>query len=334
MSEAAANPIPDEIAPGMWRLTFPIPTFLKAVNAYLIRDREGYAFVDCGMDTPECWAALGDQLAALNVPLTAIHTIVATHGHPDHTGMANRIRAESDASIWLHGSEVGFIEYRRGETSSALLHAWLLRYGVPREEASGMAANVREGDKATPEVQPTHLLEAGQELPIGDYTFEVQWTPGHTPGHVCFYEPARRMLLSGDHILQDVAPNVSLQPFSDENPMPGYLRSLEWLAEMPIDLTLPGHGLPFPSPRERATSLIAHQRDRQAQLRTLLTKQRQTAWELSAQVWANSKPNNWSQFQPRLRRNAMATLAAHLELLADQGDARRVEDGIVAYQAP
>ena len=317
----------------MWRLIFPIPTFLKAVNAYLVRDREGYAFVDCGMDTEECWAALDIQLAALNVPLSAIHTIVATHGHPDHTGMADRIRGESGASVWLHSSEQAFIAYRRSDSSSELLHAWLLRFGVPAGEAADMAAHVREGDKATPAVQPTHLLEAGQEMPVGEYTFEVQWTPGHTPGHVCLYEPSRQMLLSGDHILQDVAPNVSLQPFSDENPMPGYLRSLEWMAEMPISLTLPGHGVPFPSPRERVLSLIAHQQDRQAHVRTLLTASRQTAWELASQVWADSKPNSWSQFAPRLRRNAMATLAAHLELLTDRGQARRTEDGVVAYSA-
>ena len=309
-------------------------TFLKAVNAYLVQDRDGYAFVDRGMDTDECWAALGGQLGALNVPVSAIHTIVATHGHPDHTGMADRIRAESDAAVWLHSSELPFIEYRRSDSSSELLHRWLLRYGVPADEAAAMAMRVREGDKATPAVQPTHLLEAGQELPIGDYTFEVQWTPGHTPGHVCLYEPGQRMLLSGDHILQDVAPNVSLQPFSDENPMPGYLRSLEWLAELPIELTLPGHGLPFPSPRNRVKSLIAHQTERQAQLRTLLSRDPRTAWQLASQVWADSKPNNWSQFQPRLRRNAMATLAAHLELLADRGKACRVEDGVVAYCRP
>jgi glyoxylase-like metal-dependent hydrolase (beta-lactamase superfamily II) len=327
------TPAPDEVAPGIWRLIFPIPTYLKAVNAYLVRAGDGYAFVDCGMDTDECRQALVEQLAALNVAVGGIHTIVATHGHPDHTGMANHIREQSDADVLLHSSELPFIDYRRADNSRQLVHDWLLRYGVPAAEAADVASNIRDGDKATPAVQPTKLLEAGQQLPLGDYTFEVQWTPGHTPGHVCLYEPVRRMLLSGDHILQDVAPNVGLQPFSDENPMPGYLRSLEWLAEMPIETTLPGHGQPFPSPRERAMGLIGHQRDRQAHVRSLLVRQPQTAWELSAQVWADSKPNNWSQFSPRLRRNAMATLAAHLELLADRGQARRIDDGARSYAA-
>ncbi|HLY67766.1 MAG TPA: MBL fold metallo-hydrolase, partial [Chloroflexota bacterium] len=134
--------VPTELAPGIWRLVFEMPWFfLKSVNAYLIRDREGYALVDCGMDNEECWTQLTEQLAALHVPLTAIHTILATHGHPDHTGMANRLRQQQvDTRVWLHASEEAFIDYRRGEHSTELLERWLVRYGVPTEEASDMAS--------------------------------------------------------------------------------------------------------------------------------------------------------------------------------------------------
>jgi len=331
MPDPAVTAAPQEVAPGIWRLVFPINTFLKSVNAYLVSDGGGYALVDCGMDTEECWAELHAQLAALNVPLHALHTIVATHGHPDHTGMADRIRRETEVAVWLHASEQAFIEYRRSDSSAELLERWLLRYGVPAEEAADMVSRVRDGDRATPAVTPTHLFEGGEDLPVGDYTFEVHWTPGHTPGHVCLYEPARRMLLCGDHILQEVAPNVSLQPYTTENPMPGYLSSLQWMTDMPIELTLPGHGLPFSDPRERVAALIGHQIDRQAHVRSLLTRQPQTAYQLAEQVWADSKPHNWAEFHPRLRRNAMATLAAHLELLADRGQAHRIDEEVVAY---
>jgi glyoxylase-like metal-dependent hydrolase (beta-lactamase superfamily II) len=333
MQDQAARATPEEIAPGVWRLIFPINTFLKSVNAYLIRDRDGYAFVDCGMDTDECWVALQEQLGALKAPLSAVHTIVATHGHPDHTGLAGRIRGEAGTKVLLHGSEEAFLAYRRHEGASEMLERWLVRFGVPDGEAAGMAGHVREADRAHPSPQPDELLNGGEELTVGDYTFEVRWTPGHTPGHVCLYEPGHQLLLCGDHILQEVAPNVALLPYSDENPMPGYLSSLEWLADMRIRLSLPGHGLPFGSPRERALGLIAHQSDRQAHVLSLLTPRPQTAYRLAEEVWRDSTPNNWSQFSARLRRNAMATLAAHLELLAARGEARRIDDGVVAYAA-
>ncbi len=325
---------PEEVAPGIWRLVFPITTFLRSVNAFLVRDRDGYALVDCGMDTEECHLRLDEQLAALNVRLRAIHTIVATHGHPDHTGMANRIRSQTGARVWLHAGEQAFIDYRRGDSSTELLERWLLRYGVPAPEATEMVAKVREGDRGTPDVKPDRLLQGGEDIPLGEYRFEVHWTPGHTPGHICFYEPRNRMLLCGDHILQEVAPNVSLLPYTDENPMPGYLDALRWMADMPVELTLPGHGAPFPSPRDRALELIGHQTDRQAHLRSLLTEQPRTAYELAQQVWADAKPNTWSDFNLRLRRNALGTLAAHLELLAERGEAARIDDGVVRYSAP
>jgi glyoxylase-like metal-dependent hydrolase (beta-lactamase superfamily II) len=313
---------PEEIAPGMWRLVFEMPWFfLKSVNAYLIRDSDGYALVDCGMDNDECWAQINRQLSALDVALSAIHTIVATHGHPDHTGMAGKIRRHGHTKVWLH----------RGDDSRALLERWLVRFGVPEAEAADMAGRVRDGDRATPAVEPTDLLEGGESLRLGSHAFEVHWTPGHTPGHVCLYEPAEQLLLCGDHILEEVAPNVSLQPYTDENPMPGYLSSLQWVAELPVRLALPGHGAPLSKLRERALGLVGHQTERQDQLQALLTNEPQTAYELAQQVWADSVPNNWQQFGPRLRRNAIGTLAAHLELLVDYDRARRIEDGAVAY---
>jgi glyoxylase-like metal-dependent hydrolase (beta-lactamase superfamily II) len=316
----------------MWRLVFDMPWFfLKSVNAYLIRDHDGYALVDCGMDNEECWTQLNQQLGALNLPLTAIHTIVATHGHPDHTGMANKLREHGEKQVWLHRSEEAFIEYRRADDSKALLERWLVRFGVPASEATDMASKVREGDRSTPAVQPTDLFQGGEELHLGQHRFEVHWTPGHTPGHVCLYEPSDRLLLCGDHILEEVAPNVSLQPYTDENPMPGYLSSLEWVAELPVHMALPGHGAPLSKLRERALGLVDHQNERQDQLESLLTKTPQTAYELAQQVWADSVPNNWDKFGPRLRRNAMGTLAAHLELLVERDRVQRCEDGVVAY---
>src|SRR5579862_7630433 len=183
---AAVSAVRDEIAPGMWRLVFEMPWFfLKSVNVYLIRDPDGFALVDCGMDNEECWTQLNQQLGALNLPVNAVHTIVATHGHPDHTGMANKLRQAGKTKVWLHRSEEAFIEYRRAEDSKALLERWLVRYGVPATEATEMSGKVREGDRSTPAVEPTDLFQGGESLRLGSHAFEVHWTPGHTPGHVC-----------------------------------------------------------------------------------------------------------------------------------------------------
>jgi glyoxylase-like metal-dependent hydrolase (beta-lactamase superfamily II) len=323
----------DEIAPGIFRLELPMrSSFMRAVNVYLVRDQDGFALVDCGLEMEEAWTALVDQLAALGVSSGAIHTLIGTHGHPDHVGLAERLRT-AGARLWLHGADERFMQRRAalGDGQAGDLVRWLVRHGFPTGEAQEVPrvyASSRLG-MSPPGVD--RALEGGEALELGDYRFEVLWTPGHTPGHICLLEPSQELLLSGDHILPHVAPNVSLHPDSDENPMPAYLESLEMLAELPIRLALPGHGHPFGDLAARARGLHRQQIDRQAELLRYLHDGPQTTYELAARVWRDSKPQTWREFRPVLRRNAVGTLAAHLEMLVDRRLATRLEDECVRY---
>src|SRR4029077_1186967 len=76
-------------------------------------------------------------------------------------------------------------------------------------------------------VEPDTLLEGAERLPADDSEIEVMWTPGHSPGHCCFYWPARGVLLSGDHLLPKISPNIGLHPQSGADPLDDYIASLE-----------------------------------------------------------------------------------------------------------
>jgi len=52
------------------------------------------------------------------------------------------------------------------------------------------------------------ILAQGHTLTYGDYTFTCIETPGHTLGHICLYETAKKILISGDHVLIDISPNI------------------------------------------------------------------------------------------------------------------------------
>ena len=82
----------------------------------------------------------------------------------------------------------------------------------------------------------------------------------------------------------------------------------------------------------QAAELVRRQLDRRAQLLALLTPSPQSAYDLASQVWAQRGRRNWSQLQGHLRRNAVGTVAAHLELLADSGEIVRAEDGVVTFR--
>src|SRR3954466_4885517 len=99
-----------EIAPDLWQLHLPIPRHnLGSSNAFLVRDADGYLLFDCGADVVECSEALTRQLDSLGVPSTAIHTLVLSHGHGDHAGMANSVARRTGARIVLHERDATFV---------------------------------------------------------------------------------------------------------------------------------------------------------------------------------------------------------------------------------
>jgi glyoxylase-like metal-dependent hydrolase (beta-lactamase superfamily II) len=320
------------IAPGLWALELPNPGGSEGtVNAYLIRDPEGYALVDCGQNAPESWPVLIQQLAELRVPLDAIHTLVATHGHPDHAGASARLREHTPAQFLLHERDLDYMLARQGDSEphSRVMADWLHRYGFPAPEvAEVLSAAVRANQ---PSPRPDRLLTGGEELKFHPYRFQVLWAPGHTPGHICLYEPDRRWLLCGDHILPGLVPNVGLQPFSVPDPIGSYTASLRQLSTLDVDLALPGHGPSMTNLAARAEEILYYQQRRRDQLLGLLTATPQTAYDLAAQVWPPGKRRSWATFYPRLRRNAIGTLAAHLERLAADRLIARHDDGVVRF---
>ncbi len=323
-----------EVAPGIDSIRLPMPdSFTSSVNVYLVRDADGFVLIDTGLDIDESKDSLVAGLAELGTTPDAIHTVIATHGHHDHCGLAAHLHREHGARVWMHESDWAYIRLRYAEPDSfrTMQLNWLQRYGMPTDVATRSTRSLGMGNQSISVTEPDRTLEGGETFDVGRYRFQIHWTPGHTPGHVCLLEPDEELLFSGDHILPKVNSNVSLQPYSKVNPMPGYLASLKQLAETPIRLTIPGHGELMPSVAGRAHQIAQHQLDRRERLLSVMTPEYQTPYELASYIWSESKPNNWDEFPDFLRRNAVGTLIAHLEQLADDSLVKRIEDETVKF---
>ena len=68
------------------------------------------------------------------------------------------------------------------------------------------------------------------------------WTPGHSSDHFCFYNHERKIMVIGDHILDQISPVILIESSADVNPLMHYFDSLEKMKEYSIKLALPGHG--------------------------------------------------------------------------------------------
>src|SRR5215212_9752719 len=130
---APESPVAVEVAPDLWQLPLPIHRHnLGGANAFLIRDADGYLLFDCGADVAECSEALTGQLASLGAPVDAIHTLVLSHGHGDHAGLANNVAAQTGARIVLHERDATFIGYpNASDADRRELAHWLRRHGYP-----------------------------------------------------------------------------------------------------------------------------------------------------------------------------------------------------------
>ena len=144
-----------------------LPVGLIQTNCYLVgceETREG-AVIDPG-GHPE------RILAEVDRHRLAIKYVLNTHAHFDHTDANGAIVQATGASLALHPQD------------------------RPLLQASGGAALFGLEADASP--APDLELHDGDELEVGTLRFRVLHTPGHTPGHVCFYEPAEGVVFDGD----------------------------------------------------------------------------------------------------------------------------------------
>lgn len=116
---------------------------------------------------------------------------------------------------------------------------------------------IRYGPPRPDDLQP--LLREGDPIEIGDFSFRCIETPGHSPGHTCLYEPKRKILISGDHILSDITPNITIWPEMQDS-LQKYLASFRMVCNLGVKLVLPGHRSIMDDLKGRIKALQEHPR--------------------------------------------------------------------------
>lgn len=324
-----------EVMPGIHQLKVPIPNNpLGYVLPYLIEDDHGYVMFDSGWNAPEAYGALMSQLMALGVALKELKKVVYTHVHPDHYGLAGRLKGDCDAEMVLGAPERGFIETRYRHPGPLLdrMAEWLRRNGVPDRQEPEMSQASMYVRQYVSIAEPDSVLEGGETLKIGRYEFQVIWTPGHSPGHMCFYDRKRRVILTGDHVLPTISPNVSVHPEQQENPLAQYLSSLRKIKDFDVDEVFPAHEYEFKDLKGRIEQLEQHHADRLEEMLRGMGGRACSAFEVAAYAtWVTGK---FEDFSPWMQRAAMGETLAHLEYALDEGIVSKdEEEGVIRYKA-
>jgi glyoxylase-like metal-dependent hydrolase (beta-lactamase superfamily II) len=319
-------PLPpvERVRPGLWSVPVPIPfSSLRYVFVYVFETDAGPYIVDAGWNTDEAFTALSDGLAQAGCDIESVQGVLVTHIHPDHYGLAGRVRAASGAWIALHPADAALI-HDRYEAPDDLLErvgAMLRRVGAPADELATMQNASMPLRPLVDAVQPDVLVEDGDKPEVPGWDVVAIWTPGHSPGHLCFWEPRYQLMLSGDHVLPRITPNIPFHPQAGANPLGDFLDSLAKLEPYDASEVLPAHEHRFVGLGARLEQLRQHHEQRFSEVLDTIRGGVTSAWEVArAMKW--SRP--WERIDGFMRRAAVAEALSHLRALEERGAVREV----------
>jgi glyoxylase-like metal-dependent hydrolase (beta-lactamase superfamily II) len=314
----------ENVRPGLWSIPVPIPNNpLRYVSVYVIELENGVALVDAGWPTDESWEALNTGLVEAGGTITDVQAVVVTHLHPDHYGLAGRVREASGAWVGLHPADASLLETRYHDTDGLVerMRELLAMSGVPEDKLPDLAMASMEIKSTLNVAKPDILIEDEQRLELAGWDFRAVWTPGHSPGHICLYSEDHKLLLSGDHVLPRITPNISFHSQQFANPLGDYLESLAKVRALHPDEVLPAHEYRFSGLDERVDALVGHHTDRLLEIEGILRDRPGiSCWDTTlALSWSRS----WNDIPDYMQRAANGETLAHLVLLERRGRIRR-----------
>lgn len=331
----ADSPLPDvrEVAPGIWKITLPIPFPLRTVNVYVLVGNDGWALVDAGFGTPEARTAFWQGLQHIGLQINTLRALVLSHQHPDHIGLSGELHEQSGATVYMHPldeADAHLISSGSMPERFKRVSHFFTQHGMPPTNLwlSQVDPQVVRTMMRVPPHEAFTLVEDGQYIDLVGERYRVIWTPGHSDGHICLFRERDGVFLAADHVLPRITPNIGLYSEQDRpNPLEDYLASLDKVASLPASIVLPGHREPFSDLAGRVQEISTHHEERLQQILALVAEQPQHAYQLTERLFEQRLQNN------EAKRMAVAEVLSHLEYLRLSGqlEQRGTTDGLILY---
>ena len=315
----------EKILANLYRIEVPLPgSPLKATNSYVIKGVERSLVIDTGWNREDCMTALVSGLKECGVDLRKVDFFI-THMHADHSGLVSTL-ATDGARIYSSQADAAVIGSPTTPGHWEKQADFARVRGFPEDElerALGGHPGRRYSSKGR---LSFHILQDGDTMSIGDYLFKCIETPGHTKGHLCLYEPSEKILISGDHILVDITPNIALWS-DDQNPLKEYLMNLDKVYDLDVELVLPGHRSIFNNHKGRIEELKQHHQTRLNEVISILEKGKQNVFQIASQMTWDVTYRSWDLFPPSQKWFAFGEAVAHLKYLEEEGKVGREIQG-------
>jgi glyoxylase-like metal-dependent hydrolase (beta-lactamase superfamily II) len=308
----------ERVLPGVFRLRLPLPwPGVPHCNAWAVACDGGFVLFDTGMHEPDSLEQLERALAMCGLSLGDVRLIVCTHAHSDHCGQAPVICEAAGCELWMHPSHE--LLTRMVDDPQAVFARRLevaRQSGVPEEPLRRYAQERRPSSSgfAGPVDPDRELLEGVRiSTDLGEWlTYE---TPGHAPSHVCFFQPERRLMISGDHLLGRIS--LYFEYGYSPDPVGEFLDSLERVQVLGARLCLAGHGRTFTDVDAHIAGNRQLVHERLALVRGALATGEPTAYQIVPAVYGQALGAQNAQW-------LLSEILAYLTHLEALGEARRI----------
>ena len=326
--ETRILPPVERVRDDVWSVPVPLPVGggMPWTNCYVLRASDGgIHLVDPGWDSDENWRIVCDALEAVGSTSNDVQTVVSTHLHADHLGLAERFRLGSGATLVMHPAEaLALADEQAGHWRQSLVSEHIVTWGVPDDRLPELLALA--------DVPPTRVDVPFEGVPVEDGTvldapgirLRAVHTPGHTPGHLCLHDVDRSLLFTGDHLRPTVFSGIGLGGPTKSNPLGDYLASLGRVAELdgpaangaptPVLEALPGHGWRFTGIGDRAGATAAHHLRRTSEVAAALASDPAlSVWEIASRLtWTAG----WGGLRDFTLYSALTQTAMHRDFVS------------------
>jgi glyoxylase-like metal-dependent hydrolase (beta-lactamase superfamily II) len=280
--------------------------------------------VDTGIATPAVEAELRSALEDRDASFAAVDQVLLTHWHHDHAGLAGRIQAESDATVYVHEADAPIVA--QDPDAVAAMEArqadYLDEWGMPDDKQAELEDFLQTHDDLQGEPADVTPLADGDTVDLGYFEAEVVHLPGHAAGlsAYAFEYDGRREAFVGDAVLPKYTPNVGGADVRVDRPLQQYLDSLRRVESLSLDRAWPGHRGPIFAPTERARDIAAHHDERTDRVVDIVRERGPvSAWAVSAELFGDLR-NIHVLHGP-------GEAFAHLDHLVHEGVLEATDDG-------
>lgn len=314
----------EEIRPNIYRIEIPLPRNpLKYLNSYLIKGRERNLLIDTGFNQEECRKAMFEGLRELAVNLQETDLFV-THMHADHSGLVAALVTDS-SKVYCSEIDAPLINHGVSGVFFSEMHALLTSHGFSLQEADKAIEEHPAKKYNMGRKQVFNTVKENDTIQVDDYIFKCVATPGHSPGHMCLYEANKKILFSGDHVLDEITPIIKITKWAS-NPLRDYLNSLVKIDQLETSLTLPAHRRIINNVHQRIRELKEHHDIRLIEVLNILFKGTMTGYQVAAKMTWDVKYSSWEQLPVTQKYFATTEAISHLIYLCNKNMVRKIDN--------